>query len=263
MTDATTLLELATSVAEEAGELLLDYARKLDLTVATKSSDTDPVSEADRASEQLIARRLRDARPDDGLLGEEDEDNVEGSSGIRWVVDPLDGTVNYLYGFPQWCVSVAAEDDQGVVVGVVRDPNRSETFRAARGQGAELDGSPLELTRPDSLAETLVATGFAYDRELRVAQGRIAAELLCDVRDVRRAGAAALDLAWLAAGRLDGYYEFGLSPWDWAAGQLLVEEAGGVVSRIRHEIAGGERDGLVAGSAQTHDRLTAWLEDHL
>ena len=167
----------------------------------------------------------------------------EARSGRRWIVDPLDGTVNFLYGYPAWCVSVALHDDEGAAVGVVLDPNRDEAFRAVRGQGGEVNGRPLRVRERAELDRALVATGFGYAAERRTWQADIAARLLPEVRDIRRAGAAALDLAWLAAGRLDAYYERGLSLWDWAAGRLLVEEAGGVVADLP-----GEPYGVAAAS---------------
>lgn len=258
MSDA--LLELAVAVAEEAGALLRRHAAGPARDVETKTSATDPVSAADRASERLIASRLLDARPDDGLLGEEDARNRRGTSGIGWVVDPLDGTVNFLYGIPHWCVSIAAEDNDGVVVGVVHDPNRRETFAARRGHGATLDGRHgLQVSSPPDFGHTLVATGFAYDPAVRADWGAHVARLLTRARDVRRAGSAALDLAWVAAGRHDGYVEFALSRWDWAAGRLLIEEAGGIVSDHRLRLGGRDRDGLVAGGAAAHAHLTAWV----
>jgi myo-inositol-1(or 4)-monophosphatase len=222
--------------------------------VESKSSSTDMVSEADRLAEDAIVSMLREERPDDGLLGEEGA-SVDGSSGRRWVVDPLDGTTNYLYGIPQWAVSVALEDPSGTLAGVVFDPVAQELFRAARGGGAELSGGPADrgpggrATHPlrvrtgAELSRSLVATGFGYDPERRRTQARAAAHVLPRVRDIRRAGAAALDLAWLAAGRLDGYWERGLEPWDWAAGRLLVTEAGGAVAELD-----GEPHGLAAAS---------------
>lgn len=259
------LLEVAMDAAEAAGALLLGYAERQaaggDLGVATKSSATDPVSEADRAAERLVSERLAAARPDDGLLAEEDQADRGGTSGLRWVVDPLDGTVNFLYGLPQWCVSVACEDDDGGVVAVVHDPSRAETFQAARGRGAHLGSAPLAVTQVTSLADTLVATGFAYDPAARADQGRDAARLLPRVRDVRRAGSAALDLAWCAAGRVDAYVEFGLNPWDWAAGRLLVVEAGGVVSERTRTLGGRDLPGLVAGGRAAHDALLSWIDD--
>jgi myo-inositol-1(or 4)-monophosphatase len=273
-------LDLAVSVAQEAGELLSRYAADrrdgLDLDVATKTSATDPVSEADRAAERLIADRLLAARPDDGLLGEEGQASREGSSGVRWVVDPLDGTVNFLYDRPTWCVSIAAEDGAGGLVGVVHAPVLGETWTATRGGGAHLHrsvgppttvgpraGRRLAVSAVLDLASTLVATGFAYDPAVRSDQGRLVAALLGHVRDVRRGGSAALDLAWAAAGRHDAYLEFGLSPWDWAAGELLVREAGGAVSRVRGVFGGELLTGLVAGGEVAHGALRAWLDPRL
>ena len=198
------------------------------------------VSDADRAAEAAVVELLRAERPDDGLLGEEGA-STEGSSGRRWVVDPLDGTTNFLYGFPQWAVSVAVEDGDGALAGVVLDPVRDELFAAERGAGARLGAEPLRVRDGAELSRSLIATGFGYDAGWRAQQAAAAAVVLPRVRDVRRAGAAALDLAWLAAGRLDGYWERGLKPWDWAAGRLLVTEAGGAVAELE-----GERHGLVA-----------------
>lgn len=253
------LLALAVEVALDAGQLLIAHRDRV-LDVVAKSSDTDPVTQADRASEELIARRLLTARPDDGLLGEEDADNRVGSSGIRWVVDPLDATVNFTYRLPHWCVSIAAEDESGPLVGVVHDPTRNEVFAAHRGGGATLDGEPVHVSDVDDLGHTLVATGFAYDPAVRVDQGRDAADLLRHVRDLRRTGSAALDLAYVACGRVDAYVEFGLAPWDWAAGRLLVTEAGGVVSTHRRRLGGDRREGLVAGGVAAHDAVVHWLD---
>jgi myo-inositol-1(or 4)-monophosphatase len=233
--------------------------------VGSKSSSTDMVSDADREAEEAIVALLSADRPDDGLLGEEGSSR-EGSSGRRWVVDPLDGTTNYLYGYPHWAVSVAVEDDSGALAGVVYDPSRAELFRATRGAGAELVSTyetgperggldlsriprqkqptsiqPLRVRDGADLSRSLLATGFGYEAGWREEQAAAAAHILPRVRDIRRAGAAALDLAWLAAGRLDGYWERGLSPWDWSAGRLLVREAGGAVAELE-----GERHGLVA-----------------
>jgi myo-inositol-1(or 4)-monophosphatase len=221
------------------------------LEVAAKSTPTDPVSEADVEAEQLIRARLAEARPDDGIVGEEGDD----VSGDRtWVVDPIDGTVNFLYGIPQWCVSIALEDE----VGVIYDPMRDECWSVDRDGPPLLDGEPVGASGCDEMARALVATGFGYDAEVRAVQGAIAARLLPRVRDLRRAGSAALDLAWVACGRLDGYYEHGLNEWDWAGGALLVSEAGGVVRRL--PAAGGLPVALVAGAADVVDALTAELE---
>jgi myo-inositol-1(or 4)-monophosphatase len=222
--------------------------------VEVKSTATDMVSDADREAEVAISDLLGRERPDDALVGEEGA-GEGGSSGRRWVVDPLDGTTNYLYGFPAWCVSVALEDAEGGLAGVVHDPWRGETFRAARGAGAELDGRPIRVRDHDDLATALVATGFGYDAERRAAQAEVLRRVLPRIRDIRRAGAAALDLCWLAAGRLDGYYERGLNPWDWAAGSLIVTEAGGRVEELR-----GEPFGLVAGGPRLVDPLRDLVE---
>jgi myo-inositol-1(or 4)-monophosphatase len=213
------------------------------------------VSDADRAAEEGIVALLRAERPEDGMLGEEGS-SVDGASGRRWVVDPLDGTTNYLYGIPQWAVSVALEDREGALVGVVFDPVRGELFSAERGRGSRLDGEPLRVRDGTSLARCLVATGFGYEPDWREEQARAAAYLLPRVRDIRRAGAASLDLAWLAAGRLDGYWERGLAPWDWAAGRLLVTEAGGALAE-----PGGERPGLVAAAPGLLPELVDLVEE--
>ncbi|MBW3561411.1 MAG: inositol monophosphatase [Actinobacteria bacterium] len=253
--DLEQLRTLAIDVAEETGRLLLDYATRIgELRVDTKTSETDPVSEADQAAERLIADRLTAGRPEDGFLGEEDAANREGTSGLRWVVDPLDGTVNFLYGIPQWCVSIACEDGDGPLVAVVHDPNVGDMFSAVRGAGATGNGKDLAVNER-TLDRALVATGFSYDPAVRTEQGSLATDILGQVRDIRRAGAAALDLSWVAAGRIDGFYEFDLKPWDWMAGMLLVEEAGGLASRHKVAVAGSERTAVIAGCPDVHDRL--------
>jgi myo-inositol-1(or 4)-monophosphatase len=263
-TDPAALAALAIGTAREAGALLRGFAEErlagADLDVGVKSSQTDPVSEADRAAERLIATRLTDVRPDDAILGEEEQLDRPGRSGLRWVVDPLDGTVNFLYGRSAWCVSIACEDAEGPLVGVVHHPALGETFHAIRGEGAFQDGRSLAVTGVDDLARTLVATGFSYDPEVRADQGRDVGDLVPRVRDVRRDGSAALDLAWCAAGRVDAYLEFGLSPWDWAAGSLLVREAGGAVTERKRTLGGRRLTGVIAGGPRAHDALAAWLD---
>jgi myo-inositol-1(or 4)-monophosphatase len=215
--------------------------------VGSKSTTTDLVSDADRDAEALIAGLIARERPEDALLAEEGTSRG-GESGRRWIFDPLDGTVSYLYGYPHWCVSVAVEDVDGTLAGAVFDPNRGELFAAARGAGATLASegaaTPLRVREAVPLGETLVATGFGYDSERRALQAEVVRALLPHVRDIRRGGSAALDLAWLAAGRLDAYYERGLNPWDWAAGRLLVTEAGGTVEDLP-----GDPHGLIAAPA--------------
>jgi myo-inositol-1(or 4)-monophosphatase len=225
------LLDIAERVARAGGAELLARFRGPAAGVVSKSTPTDLVSAADHAAEHAIVSILRSERPRDAIVAEEGA-GVEGDSGLRWLVDPLDGTTNYLWGIPQWCVSVAARDDAGGVVAVVHDPLREETFRARRGGGAWLDGTRLAVRRETPLAEALVGTGFNYSHEERARQADRLTALLPRVRDLRRFGAAALDLAWVAAGRIDAYFESGLAPWDWAAGELLVTEAGGIVREL-------------------------------
>jgi myo-inositol-1(or 4)-monophosphatase len=189
------------------------------------------VSELDRASEHLIVSTLLAERPDDGVVGEEGTARA-GSSGLRWVIDPLDGTTNYLYDHPGWAVSIAAEDADGVVAGVVADAVHAEVFTATRGGGARRNGEPIACSPRDDLATALVGTGFGYDAERRRAQGRVVAGLLPHVRDIRRMGAASVDLCSVACGRLDAYFERGLEWWDLAAGALVATEAGAMVSSL-------------------------------
>ena len=226
------LLSFAVAVARDAGRELLGRSTSAH-EVRTKTSTTDPVSEADRAAERLIVSRLVARRPDDAIVAEEGT-GQRGTSGVRWVVDPLDGTVNYLYGLPAWCVSIAAEDDAGAFVGVVHEPVSGAVYRARRGAGAFLDDQPLRANDPVSLDMALVGTGFGYEKARRAEQAQLLPTILPTVRDIRRGGSAALDLCQVAAGRLDGYYEHGVSAWDWAAGALVAAEAGAVVREIRH-----------------------------
>jgi myo-inositol-1(or 4)-monophosphatase len=226
-------LELAERAARAGGEVLLSYYRRAPEGLGSKSSDTDMVSDADREAERAIRELLSVERPDDGLVAEEGS-HAEADSGRRWIVDPLDGTINFLYELPAWAVSVALEDAMGIAVGVVHSPVLGETYCAVRGGGAWMaeNGRPLAVSGCDRLERAMVATGFSYEPARRAQQAAAVARLLPLARDIRRAGAAALDLAWTAAGRLDAFYESGLNPWDWAAGHLLVEEAGGVTGWI-------------------------------
>jgi myo-inositol-1(or 4)-monophosphatase len=243
-------VELAERAARAAAEVLLGYHGRPPEGLASKSSETDVVSDADREAERAIVELLAAERPDDGLLAEEGS-RSEAASGRRWVVDPLDGTVNFLYGFPVWGVSVALEDATGPAAGVVLDPLRDELFSAARGRGAQLNGEPIRVREQRDLSRALVATGFSYDPVRRAAQAGVVRRLLPRVRDLRRAGAASLDLSWVAAGRVDAYFERGLQHWDWAAGRLLVEEAGGSCAWVD--------DGWPGLLAASHDGLLAEL----
>ena len=225
------LREIAEAVAREAGRQLREAFAGPRVNVTAKSSPTDLVSEADHAAERLIRERLAAARPGDGVLGEEGGDEA-GTTDVRWIVDPLDGTINFLFGIPAWAVSIACEDASGTVVGAVYDPMRDELWSAERDGPALLDGRPVTASTRDDLATALVATGFGYDAEVRRYQGEVAARLLPQVRDIRRFGSAALDLAWAAAGRHDAFYERGLNSWDRAAGELLCRRAGLVVREL-------------------------------
>jgi myo-inositol-1(or 4)-monophosphatase len=253
------VIELAVAVAHEAGAGLREaFGRLGDLAISAKSTPTDLVSEADVATERLIRARLEAARPDDAILGEEGDDRA-GTSGLRWVVDPLDGTVNFLFGIPQWCVSVACEDDHGTLAGVVYDPMREETWAATRDGDATLNGTPVRSPGRGELATALVATGFGYAADVRESQAQVVARLLPLVRDVRRLGAAALDLAWAAAGRVDAYYERGVKHWDVAAGALICARAGLAV----HELppAPPADSGLLVAPPAIADELLALVTD--
>jgi len=240
--DLRDLAELAEEVGRRAAALLLDGLDRERTSVRTKSSGTDMVTEIDRASEQLIVEALLAERPDDGILGEEGSSRL-GTSGIRWVIDPLDGTTNYLYRHPGFSVSIAAERigppvvDDGVqrgelLVGVVIDPLLDDVFRAAQGLGSTRNGRPISCSTVTDLGQALLATGFSYDPDRRARQAGVIAGMIDRVRDIRRVGSAALDLCSVACGRVDLYAELGLAPWDMAAGSLIAREAGAVVQNL-------------------------------
>jgi myo-inositol-1(or 4)-monophosphatase len=251
------LLALATDLAADAAALLIDGLTRHRVEVSTKSSPTDMVTEMDRASEALIVTGIRSARPDDGIVGEEGA-NHEGTSGVRWLIDPIDGTTNYLYGFPGFAVSIGAELHGDVIAGVVHDPLHHDVFRAARGRGATRNGEPIRASVNDDLMTALVGTGFSYERERRVRQAAVLAQVLPRVRDIRRTGAAAVDLCSVACGRLDAFYERGLGPWDLAAGALIAREAGATVG----DLAGGPPSGefVLAASSGLFKPLRALLD---
>lgn len=251
--DPLALLELAERAARDAGELLIERFAAPGEGVRAKSTPTDLVSDADLSAERAI-RAVLAQRGDDAILGEEGGGEAPGPSGLRWVVDPLDGTVNFLFGIPHWCVSVACEDDVGAVVGVVFDPLRDELFRAVREGGARRGEERLAGPERRELSQAMVATGFAYDAGVRDAQAQVAARVLPRVRDLRRLGSAALDLAWTAVGRFDAYYERAVQPWDVAAGELLCAEAG--LGR-RALVGGGESEppGILIARAELLEEL--------
>ena len=219
--------------------------------VRSKSTRTDLVSDADERAERAVVAYLRERRPNDGLVAEEGS-RSESRSGLSWLVDPLDGTINYLYGDPHWCVSIACADADGAVAGAVYDPLRDELFTATRGGGARLGDVTLATTTVADPGLALVATGFSYEPAERAAQAAVVARVAGQVRDVRRAGSAALDLAHVAAGRLDAYFEVSRSPWDTAAGALLVLEAGGAITWTEHTE-------IVASGQMVHAPLLAVL----
>ena len=249
-------LALATEAAREAGALLLELRRSPVAGVRSKSSATDLVSEADERAERAIVARIERRRPDDALIAEEGSE-TQGSSGISWYIDPLDGTINYLYGVPHWSVAICCADTAGPLAGVVFDPVREDLFAATRGGGARLNDQPLAVSDKSDLASALVATGFGYVAEQRETQGRILARVLGDIRDIRRFGSAALDLSWVAAGRYDAYFESVDKPWDWMAGALLVREAGGRVTQLAPSDPALPR--IIASGPGIHDDLVALL----
>jgi len=254
------LLELAVDLGRQAGALLmggLSGTGPADLSeVTTKTSRTDVVTEMDRAAEHLIVKGILDARPDDAILAEEGS-TAQGGSGVRWIIDPLDGTTNYTYGYPAFAVSLGIEVDGTGTVGVVVDPSRGETFTAVRGGVPCLNGRPIVASKKTDLATALVATGFGYVAEQRARQAAVLATVLPSVRDIRRAGSAALDLCWVACGRVDAYYEFGIQPWDMAAGAVIAAAAGARVCALD----GGppSQESIVAASPALLPALVALL----
>ena len=268
MTAPSTLLELAREVASGAGELLrrslpaVAGGRLLAEGATAKSSPTDLVTEIDRASEALIVGALLRARPNDAIVGEEGSSR-EGSTGVTRVIDPLDGTINYLYGIPVFAVSIAARAAGRSVAGVVHNPLTGEMYAAAEGEGASLNGNELRLEatgRP--LGEALVGTGFSYRAQTRAAQAQLLPTLLPAVWDIRRGGAAALDICAVACGRLDAFYEAGLEPWDLAAGEVIAREAGATVKVLEGLTAGAATvvvaaPGLEAGLVQLLERAAS------
>jgi myo-inositol-1(or 4)-monophosphatase len=252
------LLELAERAARAAGaELLARYGNVQGLD--SKSSATDPVSDADRAAESLLVQLIDQHRPGDGLLGEEGASRPS-TTGITWVVDPLDGTVNYLYELDTFSVSVAAVDAAGAaLVGVVYEPVRDVIYTAARGHGAYKNGVALHVAPAVPAARALLGTGFGYDPQRRRLQGALMAAILPEVRDLRRIGSAALDLCYVASGAMDAYYEEGTNPWDVAAGGLIVAEAGGVFTECTPL---GVHSGKLAAAPGLHEELFELLHRH-
>jgi myo-inositol-1(or 4)-monophosphatase len=259
--DPAELRDLARAVAHAGADLAREMRRGGIDVADTKTSVVDVVTEADRAVEVLVRERLSAARPDDAIMGEEGDD-LPGTSGVRWIVDPIDGTVNYLYGLPDCAVSIAAEVDGEVVAGaVVRIPTGLE-YAAALGQGATRDGEPIGVRPSPPLGQRLVLTGFGYQRAVREHQAGCVARLLPEVRDIRRMGSCALDLCHVADGSADGYVEAGPHPWDHAAGGLVLREAGGRFDLLEGSLAlepHGLRNVVVGSPADGWDSFTAAL----
>jgi myo-inositol-1(or 4)-monophosphatase len=248
------LLKLAESVARATGSLLMN--RPDSFTLTEKSSAVDFATQMDQQAEEMIVKLLLAQRPDDGIIGEEGAAR-QSKSGITWVIDPIDGTVNYLYGLPGWNVSIAAKDKEGVVVGVVYAPTINALWSAVRSEGATYNGKKIKCNNPVKLENALISTGFSYNLNSRIAQGEVVSKLLPQIRDLRRNGAAAVDLCYVAMGALDAYFEESLKEWDIAAGGLIATEAGAKISgRL-----GGSPDGdlVVCAGAALHAALLPLL----
>ena len=251
------LLELAVKLAREAGQAVIGMRSGAVTTATTKSSPTDPVTAADAAAERIIVDGIVGRRPTDGIVSEEGADR-SGHSSVVWFVDPIDGTTNYLYGIPAYSVSIAAAIDGITSIGVVLNPVTDELFTAVIGGGAHLNGRPLAVNTQTELDTALVGTGFGYRSDRRLVQAEILRTVLPRIRDIRRFGSAALDLCAVAAGRIDGYYESGLNVWDYGAGQLIVEEAGGVCRVVAPN--GHEPEWLFAAGPALVDPLQHLVE---
>lgn len=226
MSNEIQILELALTIARQAGELLMNRPASWDLTA--KSTAIDIATQMDLASEKLIVDAILAARPGDGIIGEEGA-NRESTSGVTWVIDPVDGTVNYFYGLPGWSISIAVKDKNGALVGVVHSPTTNSTWKASRGGGAFLNDMRIECNNPVELNRALLSSGFAYDVASRTEQLKIVNALVPKIRDLRRIGSAAADICHVATGLVDGYFETGLKEWDLAAAELIAKEAGAIV----------------------------------
>ena len=249
------LLNLAESIALKAGSLLVNRPSKFDLD--EKSGVFDFATQMDHESEKLIVGEILAARPNDGLIGEEGA-NRESKSGVTWVIDPIDGTVNYLYDIPGWCISIAAKDRDGGLAGVVYSPATQSLWKAHRGGGAFLNGNPIKCNDPVVLNRALVGSGFAYDLEKRKIQAALIARLLPEIRDLRRLGACAVDMCHVASGSLDAYFEAGVNEWDYAAAGLIATEAGAMIS-IDTGIWNGEKNMVIVAGPALHPALSAQI----
>jgi myo-inositol-1(or 4)-monophosphatase len=253
------MLNFAVETARDAGHLLLEKFGRI--TAVTKKGDINLVTEADLASEALIIERIKSHHPKHAILAEEAGDAVvvEGSSVWKWIIDPLDGTTNYAHGYPCFAVTMALEHDGEVVVGVTFDPTRNELFAAEKGHGATLNGKSITVSSTERLSESLICTGFPYDFKRKEDFARHLTAFLLSSRGVRRDGSAAIDLAYVACGRFDGFWEEGLNPWDMAAGKLLIEEAGGWVTDYAGDAFNIYTPPVVASNGRIHNEMLAIL----
>lgn len=250
----------AAQIARDAGQILRDrFGQPHDVQF---KGTIDLVTEADRAAEDLIADRLRTLCPEHDLLCEEGSVGATAGAAFRWVVDPLDGTINFAHGLPTFAVSIALEDAGIPVVGVVYDPMRDELFVARRGGGATLNGAPIHVSFVDRLISSMLVTGFSYDFERRAQQAEVWRDFLTRVQAIRQTGSAALNLCYIAAGRLDGYWERGISPWDVAAGAVIVTEAGGSVSNMRGGSFHSDGREILASNGKLHGDLLEVIAEH-
>ena len=256
------MLNIAVKAARRAGNIIHRATDRIDHLTISKKSHADYVSEVDRVAEQTIIQTLLEAYPDHAILAE--ESGTQGDSEYVWVIDPLDGTTNFLHGLPQFAVSIALVHKGIIMQGVVYDPSRNELFTATRGRGAFLNDKRLRVTKRVHLADSLIGTGFPYTRfEHLDAYMAILKDLMQKTAGLRRPGSAALDLAWMAAGRYDGFFETGLKPWDIAAGCLLITEAGGMVSDLSGNDTFLNTGHLCAGNPEIHPQLLEVIATHL
>ncbi|MBM3359359.1 MAG: inositol monophosphatase [Betaproteobacteria bacterium] len=256
------MLNIAVKAARRAGSIINRATRNLDVVAVKEKAANDFVSEVDREAEQAIIKTLREAYPDHAILAE--ESGASGHSDYQWIIDPLDGTTNFIHGFPQYAVAIALAHKEVVTQAVVYDPGRNDLYTASRGHGAYLNDHRIRVSKRTSLKSSLIGTGFPF-RHLEHLDAYLA--MLRDMMEhcagVRRAGSAALDLAYVAGGRLDGFWEIGLSKWDIAAGALLISEAGGLVGDLQGEQAHMQSGNVVAGSPKIFVQLLKAIEPHL
>lgn len=254
------MINFAIETARDAGHLLLEKFGRI--TTVTKKGDINLVTEADLASEALIIERIKSYYPKHAILAEEAGNAVvaDGAGTWKWIIDPLDGTTNYAHGYPCFAVTLALEHEGEVVIGVTLDPTRDELFAAEKGRGATLNGKPIAVSSTDDLGNSLICTGFPYDFKRKDDFARHLTAFLMQSRGVRRDGSAAIDLAYVACGRFDGFWEEGLNPWDMAAGKLLVEEAGGWVTDYSGAAFDIYRPPICASNGKIHNAMLAVLD---